>query len=168
MSNVFTEENGNYKLDCSKALWATDELHEQYHAAKCSLSDVDWILETDEKIVLVEYKNANIAGAYNPEAFKPKDEKVIDKVVKKFYDSLHYLTLLDKTKPKEYIYILEYPNGDPVSRKMVRNRMKKKLPFVLQGHIGEGRKLIEKLDVLSIDEWNTNERYGEFPIMPCE
>lgn len=45
---------------------------------------------------------------------------------------------------------------------MVRNRMKKKLPFVLQGNIGEGRKLIEKLDVLSIDEWNTNERYGEF------
>lgn len=78
------------------------------------------------------------------------------------------MTLLDKTKPKEYIYILEYPNGDSVSRKMVRNRMKKKLPFVLQGHIGEGRKLIEKLDVLSIDEWNTNERYGEFPIMPCE
>lgn len=162
MSNVFTEENGNYKLDCSKALWATDELHEQYHAAKCSLSDVDWILETDEKIVFVEYKNANIAGAHNPEAFKPKDEKVIDKVVKKFYDSLHYLTLLGKTKPKEYIYILEYPNGDSVSRKMVRNRMKKKLPFVLQGNIGEGRKLIEKLDVLSIDEWNTNERYGEF------
>lgn len=168
MSNVFTEENGNYKLDCSKALWATDELHEQYHAAKCSLSDVDWILETDEKIVLVEYKNANVAGAHNPEVFKPKDEKVIDKVVKKFYDSLHYLTLLGKTKPKEYIYILEYPNGDSVSRKMVRNRMKKKLPFVLQGNIGEGRKLIEKLDVLSIDEWNTSERYGEFPIMPYE
>lgn len=168
MGNVFTEENGKYKIDCSKALWATDEVHEQYHAAKCSLSDVDWILETDRKIVLVEYKNANVVGAHNPEAFKPKEEKVIDKVVKKFYDSLHYLTLLGKTKPKEYIYILEYPNGDSVSRKMIRNRMKKKLPFVLQENVGEDRKLIEKLDVLSIDEWNANERYGEFPIVQCE
>lgn len=168
MGNVFTEENGNYMIDCSKALWATDELHEQYHTARCSLSDVDWIFETDRKIVLVEYKNANVAGVCYPEAFKPKEEKVIDKVVKKFYDSLHYLTLLGKTKPKEYIYILEYPNGDSVSRKMIRNRMKKKLPFLLQENIGEGKKLIEKLEVLSINEWNTNEQYGEFPIMPYE
>jgi hypothetical protein len=46
--------------------------------------------------------------------------------------------------------------------------MKSKLPFLLQENVGEGRKLIEKLDVLSIDEWNANELYGEFPIMPCE
>ena len=168
MGNVFTEENGKYKIDCSKALWATDEVHNQYHAAKCSLSDVDWILETDERIVLVEYKNANVAEARNPEAFNPREEKVIDKVVKKFYDSMHYLTLQGKTKPKEYIYILEYPNGDSAARKMIRNRMKSKLPFLLQENVGEGRKLIEKLDVLSIGEWNANERYGEFPIMPCE
>lgn len=168
MEKIFKEENGNFMIDCSSALWATDKLHEQYQAAQCSLSDVDWILETDGKIVLVEYKNANVAGAQNPEAFKPKEEKVIDKVVKKFYDSLHYLILLGKTKPKEYVYILEHPNGDSVSRKMIRNRMKSKLPFLLQENVGEGRKLIEKLDVLSIDEWNANERYCEFPIMPCE
>lgn len=168
MERVFTEENGNYKIDCSKALWATDELNKQYYIAKCSLSDVDWVLETSEKIVLVEYKNAKVAGIQNPEAFKPKDEKVINVVVKKFYDSLHYLALLGKTKPKEYVYILEYPNGDSVSRKMIRNRMKQKLPFLLQENIGDGRKLIEKLDVLSIDEWNTNEQYGEFPILSCE
>ncbi len=168
MEKIFTEENGNFMIDCSNALWATDKLYELYHAAKCSLSDVDWILETDGKIVLVEYKNASVAGAHNPEAFKPKEEKVIDKVVKKFYDSLHYLALQGKTKPKEYVYILEYPNGDSVSRKMIRNRMKLKLPFLLQENVGEGRKLIEKLDVLSIDEWNANELYGEFPIMPCE
>ncbi len=168
MEKIFKEENGNFMIDCSRALWATDKLHEQYQVAQCSLSDVDWILETDGKIVLVEYKNANVAGAKNPGAFKPKEEKVIDKVVKKFYDSLHYLILLGKTKPKEYVYILEHPNGDSVSRKMIRNRMKSKLPFLLQENVGEGRKLIEKLDVLSIDEWNANERYCEFPIMPCE
>ncbi len=105
MEKVFTEENGNYKIDCSKALWATDELHEQYHMARCFLSDVDWVVETDEKIILVEYKNSSIAGAYKPEAFMPGEDNVINKVVKKFYDSLHYLTLHGKTKSKEYLYI---------------------------------------------------------------
>lgn len=168
MEKIFTEENGNYKIDCSKALWATDKLHEQYHVAKCLLRDVDWVFETDDKIILVEYKNADIASAYKPGAFKPREDKVINKVVKKFYDSLHYLTLQGKTKSKEYVYILEYPNGDSVSRKMIRNKMKKKLPFLLQINIGEGRKLIEKMAVLSIDEWNNNDVYGKFPIQPCE
>ncbi len=44
MEKIFTEENGNFMIDCSNALWATDKLYELYHAAKCSLSDVDWIL----------------------------------------------------------------------------------------------------------------------------
>lgn len=168
MEKVFTEENGKYIIDCSKALWETDKLHEQYHIAKCLLSDVDWVLETDEIIILVEYKNANIAGAQKPEAFKPGEDKMINNVIKKFYDSLHYLTLQGKTKSKEYIFILEYPNGDSVSRKMIRNKMRKKLPFLLQKNIGEGRRLIEKMAVLSIDEWNNNEEYGKFPIQPCE
>ena len=168
MEKVFTEENGKYKIDCSNALWATDELNDRYHVAKVFLSDVDWIIETQEKIVLVEYKNANVAGAQNPDAFKPQEDKTLDKIVKKFYDSLHYLTLQGKEKPKEYVYILEYPNGDSSSRKMLRNRMKIKLPFVLQENIGDGKKLIEKVEVLSIDEWNADEGYGKFPILPCE
>lgn len=168
MEKVFTEENGNYKIDCSKALWATDNLHEQYHVAGCLLSDVDWVFETDDKIILVEYKNADIVGARKPEAFRPGEDKVINKVVKKFYDSLHYLTLQGKTKSREYVYILEYPDGDSVSRKMIRNKMRKKLPFLLQKNIGKERKLIEKMAVLSIDEWNNNEEYGKFPIQPCK
>ena len=86
------------------------------------------------------------------------------KVVRKFYDSLHYLSLQGKTKPKEYVYILEYPNGDSASRKMIRNRLKSKLPFALQENIGNGIKLIEKVEVLSIAEWNDHKYYGEFPI----
>ena len=100
--------------------------------------------------------------------FKPKDEKVLNKVAKKFYDSLHYLTLFGKEKPKEYVYILEYPYGDSSSRKMVRNRLKGKLPFTLQENIGKGKRLIEKVEVLSIAEWNANDQYGKFPIRPCE
>ncbi len=48
-----------------------DSLNHQYHSANCLLSDVDWIMETNQKIYLVEYKNANISGAKKPEAFIP-------------------------------------------------------------------------------------------------
>lgn len=165
MSRIFTEENGLYQIDCSKAAWATDELNYQYHAANCMLSDVDWVVETNKRLYLVEYKNANIPDAVNPGAFSPQSDKMIDKVVRKFYDSLHYLSMLDNNKPKEYVYILEYPHGDSVSRKMIRNRLKAKLPFALQENIGK-QKLIEKVEVLSIAEWNADPQYGEFPIQP--
>ena len=56
MDKIFVEENGYYYIDCSKAVWATDEMNTQYHAAKCPLSDVDWIMETKEKLFLVECK----------------------------------------------------------------------------------------------------------------
>ena len=164
MNRVFTEENERYQIDCSEAVWATEELHEEYTAAHSSLNDVDWIMESQEKLYLEEYKNANIPGAVNPGAFQPSTDKMINKVVKKYYDSLHYLYLLGKEKTKEYIYILEYPNGDSVSRKMIRNRLKTKLPFALQENVGEERKLIHKVEVLSIEEWNASEEYGKFPI----
>ena len=166
-NKVFIEENGLYKIDCSKALWAVDEVNKQYHhyLAGCGLSDVDWIMETASRIYLVEYKNANIPGARNPGAFSPEKDEKIKKAARKFYDSLHYLSLAGKTKPKEYVYILEYPNGDSASRKMIRNRLKQKLPFALQDHIGEGRKLIEAVEVLSIAEWNADPVYGQFPIL---
>ena len=41
MEQKFVDENGAYALDCSNAIWATDELHQIYHDAKVQLSDVD-------------------------------------------------------------------------------------------------------------------------------
>lgn len=164
MGKIFTEENGQYQIDCSKAVWATDELDKKYHSSGCLLSDVDWIIETSKAIYMVEYKNASVEGAVNPGAFNPRSNKKIDGVVRKFYDSLHYLTLRDKNKPREYVYILEYPNGDSVSRKLIRNHLRTKLPFALQENMGTGKRLIEKIDVLSISEWNEDPKYGEFPI----
>lgn len=43
------------------------------------------------------------------------------------------------------------------------HRLKAKLPFALQENIGK-QKLIEKVEVLSIAEWNADPQYGEFPI----
>ena len=164
MGGKFVEENGVYQIDCSKAVWATDEIHEAYHKAGIQLKDCDFLVEDNELLYLIEYKNANINNAEKPDAFKPEEDKMLNKVVQKFYDSLHYLYLTEKKKPIEYIYILEYPKGDIVTRKRLRNKMKQRLPFELQNSIGMGKKLIEKVEVLSIEEWNTHEKYGIFPI----
>lgn len=161
---ILTEENGVYGIDCSKALWATDEIHEAYKATGSALNDVDFVLETETSLLMIEYKNAAIEGASKPEAFEPNSDKKINNVVKKFYDSLHYLTLKGKVKSKEYIYILEYPLGDSVSRRFVRNKLQAKLPFGLQSNMGNGIRLLEKIEVLSIEEWNNHTEYGKYPI----
>ena len=45
------------------------------------------------------------------------------------------------------------------------HRLKAKLPFALQENMRK-QKLIEKVEVLSIAEWNADPQYGEFPIQP--
>ena len=164
MNKRFVEENGVYQIDCSKSIWATDEMNETYHNAGVQLKDSDFLIENASSLFVVEYKNANVTNAANPDAFKPEGDKMINKVVQKFYDSLHYLYLRDNQKPVQYIYILEYPKGDIITRKRLRNKMKQRLPFALQENMGTNRKLIQKVDVVSIEEWNSNEEYGEYPI----
>lgn len=95
---TFTEENGKYCINCDAAIWATDEIHDQYITVQSSLSDVDFVIETEEKLLMVVYKNALVAGAEHPETFQPNSDKKIYSIVKKFYDSLHYLTLMEKIK----------------------------------------------------------------------
>ena len=168
MNKVFTDENNIYQIDCSKAVWATDQVYDAYHNAAIHLNDADFMIENEANMILmVEYKNANIPGAANPDAFKPEDDRKILNVTRKFYDSLHYLWLQGKTEPVQFVYVLEYPNGDVVTRKRLRNKLKKELPFQLQNQIGDGRKLIDKVEVLSIEEWNLDKNYGIYPFNLC-
>ena len=108
---VYKEENGVYQIDCSAAVWSTDQIYNLYHTAGVFLKDADFVIETPEYILLVEYKNADIPGAVNPQAFKPFEEKRTIGVARKFYESLHYLAMEKKDKPVKYIYIVEYPHA---------------------------------------------------------
>lgn len=162
--SIYAEENNVYQIDCTKAVWSTDKVHEDFICTASSLNDVDFIIESEDKLLLVEYKNANISNAAKPEAFKPNSDKKINNVVKKYYDTLHYLTLANKNKPKIYIYILEGPHVDSVVKRGIRNRMKKRLPFELQNKFENGIKLIDRVEVLSINEWNENAEYGKYPL----
>ena len=49
MKKIFTDENEEYGLDCSQAIWASDQLHQIYHDAKVQLSDADFMIENSEK-----------------------------------------------------------------------------------------------------------------------
>ena len=76
MTRIYQDENRKFQFDFSAALWATDRLHDIYAQNKVGiLSDVDFIAETEDSILLIEYKNADIAGAVHPEVFNPFDQK---------------------------------------------------------------------------------------------
>lgn len=168
---VYTEENGQYILDCTAALWSTNSIHGYYQDSAHTygnigfLCDVDFVIETETNILLVEYKNANIPGAAHPEAFKPEKENKLQSVANKFFDSLHWLYLAGKDKPKKYIYVLEYPNGNSTSRLMVRNKLQNYLPFKLQSALSNSNvKLIDEVRVVNIEEWNTDEELSRYPL----
>lgn len=172
MPNVLIEEKRNYGIDCRNAVWASDEIHAIYHS--CGLPDIlcdaDFVVETEDAILLIEYKNANTpearAHATATTEYDPFQSEKFNKIVSKYYDSLHYLRLMGKEKPIHYIFVLEYPKGDSVSRKMLRNRLKKRLPFRLQEHFDTGIRLIDSVSVLNISEWNADVNYGQYPIIP--
>ena len=50
-------------------------------------------------------------------------------------------------------------------RRRLRDRLKTQLPFALHINMNTGRHMIEKVDVVSIDEWNGNDAYGKYPFI---
>ena len=78
MTVKYAEENGIYSINCTEAVWSTDQIHAYYQDAEHKygeigfLKDTDFVIESNTTIYFVEYKNANIPGAANPEAFRPE------------------------------------------------------------------------------------------------
>ena len=169
MTQIFCDENHSCEIDFSVADWATNQLNNIFHRAKLSiLHDVDFVVETENEILLVEYKNANLPNAAKPEAFHPWEDKSLDKVARKYYESQYFLhsTEHGKRKTKKYVYILECVNGDSVLRKHVRELLAARLPFLLQQQVNMSERLIDSLEVLSTAEWN--EKYVQFPLKLVE
>lgn len=102
-SKIRIEENGRFQFDFS-ALDYVWEFHDV--VAKTTLSDVDFITETDEEVLFIEYKNANIKNAVNPDAMlqKIKHETFYHKIAWKFYDSL--LLFWARNGNEKFIYRL--------------------------------------------------------------
>ena len=77
MDKIFIDENGEYGLDYSSTVWASDQMHQIYHNAKVQLSDADFILEDDNIVMILEYKNADTKKArtcsYKTSPFNPME-----------------------------------------------------------------------------------------------
>ena len=74
--------------------------------------------------------------------------------------------MFKRGKPFHYVYILQYPNGDTTSRRLIRNQIAELLPFRLQSLLNITEPMISAFDVFSIQEWNNNDTYKVFPISP--
>ena len=57
--------------------------------------------------------------------------------------------------------------ADSVLRKLIRNKIRNKLPFELKETDSNIEiEMIRDFEILSIDEWNNHESYSKFPISP--
>lgn len=96
-NKVLLEENKKYKFDFSdlEYVW---EMHDLTN--NIMLSDVDFITETDKEVLFIEYKNASIEGAVNPNGMleKIKGEDFYKRIARKYYDSFCYFGLAKEMK----------------------------------------------------------------------
>jgi len=149
---VYVEENGHYKIVVPDRVSCV-QLDRIYEGSQ--LKSVDIILVTGKALVFMEYKNSTIPGAANPEAFDEKlsSDKHSTDIARKYYDSLLYpLSTRLTDKPLYYHYVVEASTLDSALRKMLAEKIVRKLPFQLQKRLKV--KLISDFSVDSIDDWN--------------
>ena len=56
MDKILVDENRDYGLDYTNTVWASDQMHQDFHDAKVPLSDADFLIENNTTIMIVEYK----------------------------------------------------------------------------------------------------------------
>lgn len=164
---ILLDENKQYKFDFSNLdyVW---EIHEI--TRDTMLSDVDFIAETNNKILFIEYKNASIKGAVNPDRIfqKIKTEDFYKKIARKYYDSLLIFWACNgnqKNLPILYILLIEHPMIDKKIRKMLREKINKQLPLNLKDERFT-RTIISDFEVCSLEEWK--EKFPQISIIPIE
>lgn len=151
---VLVEENGRYQFDFS-ALDNVWEMHDL--TTSTMLSDVDFITETETEVVFIEYKNANVENAVNPDAMlkKIKHGDFYQKIARKFYDSLLLFWACkgnEKELPIVYVLIIEHPILDKKLRRQLKLKIEKQLPFRLQSDKIQ-REIIQRFEVCNLEEW---------------
>lgn len=166
-SKILLDENKQYKFDFSNAKYVLD-LHEL--ANSLMVNDVDFITEIDDQVLFIEYKNAEVSNAVNPDAMfeKINTDKFISNISKKYYDSLllFWGTGNDKSESKiKYILIIQHPKIDLRVRKQLRNKIREKLPMLRKDkRIIKG--FISEFEVYNLNEWE--EKFNNIKISKVE
>lgn len=168
MEKILYDENRNYSFDFTKAI----EVFEPHELSQKTtmLADVDFVIDTKEKIIFLEYKNATAKRVTNPDAIKEKilgDKKLkfYENISKKFYSTLFILWSCNKNeedKDIEYVLLIEHPEIDGRVRRKLRNKIGKQLPFKLLEDERIKRKILSEFKFLNMEEWQG--MYSEFPI----
>ena len=165
---VLYDENRKIQFDFSKVI-NVFEPHELASMYSEYLSDVDFVVEDCEKLYCVEYKNANIEGAVNPQALTDKlnTDTFWCKIAKKFYGTMFLVWACDKNtedKPVQYVLIMETnPNMDLALKKRFMLKMQSRLPYKFIGKEDIRRHVIDdEFLILDIKEWN--EKFEKYPI----
>lgn len=154
---ILIEENGKYQFDFSMLdyVW---EMHDI--VSHTTLSDVDFITETEIEVLFIEYKNANIENAVSPDALlkKIKHESFYHKIARKFYDSLLLFWACkgnEKELPIVYVLIIEHPLLDKKLRRQLKLKIEKQLPFQLNSD-QITREIISRFEVVDLMEWKNH------------
>ena len=154
-NKILLEENGKYQFDFSTLAYVW-EMHDV--TTYTTLSDVDFITETEKEVLFIEYKNASIEGAVNPNAMfeKIKHGNFYLKIARKFYDSLLLFWACkgnEKELPIVYVLIIEHPILDKKLRKQLKLKITKQLPFKLKDE-KITREIISAFEVYDLEEWS--------------
>lgn len=138
------------------------------------LSDVDFVIEEDNQIVLMEYKNACVPGTANPEALYQKvqsnNEKFWKTIAKKFYGTLFLVWATGRNisdKQVKYILLIETtPLIDSVLKKRLKEKMMSLLPFKYKKEGEIKREVITEFEIMDLLEWT--KEYPDYRVSIAE
>jgi hypothetical protein len=152
----YRDENGKYEFEFPQCeVWEYHQLAQK----TTILSDVDFVINSPEEVIFLEYKNASINGVANPNAFlcKLRTEEFYIRASKKFYSSLflHWACRENENdRPIVYTLLIEHPEIDGKIRKKLREKISKQLPIRFKDEQQIKRNVLNRFEVLNIDEWH--------------
>lgn len=168
---ILWDENHNVQFDFSNAV-SVFEPHNLANMYSEYLSDVDVVIEDQEKLICLEYKNANVKNANNTDAFKQKidTEEFWKKIAKKYYGTMFLVWACNKNqtdKVVQYVLLIECnPGFDDALKKRFVMKMMCQLPFKYNSQSQIHKRVIDDFCLMDLKEWRV--RYPQFPIYDTE
>ncbi|MBZ9623255.1 hypothetical protein G9F71_010355 [Clostridium sp. FP2] len=161
IKKYYIDENEKYRFEFAD--FSVYEYHELAQETTI-LSDVDFVIDMEDKLLLVEYKNADVEGVVNTNRFleKIKTQEFYAIIAKKYYNTLFLHWACERNKnevPIEYVLLIEHPAIDGKFRKQLRGKIYKQLPFKLTTKPEIKKAIFTKFEVLNLEEWRQ-----KFPI----
>ncbi|MBO6132932.1 MAG: hypothetical protein J6P05_01170 [Lachnospiraceae bacterium] len=167
LKGIYEDENHRTEFDFSYAVNVFEphgiaSRHSEY------ISDVDFVLESKDEIIFIEYKNVSIAEAHNQGAFieKIKNGNLTKVLIKKFFGTLLIVLMTNRNphkKPIVYSCVIEGGKKiDGVMMKKLRNKVRSGLPFDYEKIRDVEVPIIDRFELMSISDWNS--KYSQYPI----